>query len=164
MRKFCRGKPRSSHDIAIPPQSLVDIQESLLSFPTPVTQAGPDGPPAKAGVHTPEVASYVFQQSITNEGCSLGPHATSAWQESNNTLQVEAVIESAGRRHQEVVQQQADMAEQHHQQAVAQLTGEAVRALGEQAQGHAHATEQLRREASNFTAMQQTTCPTNKPP
>ena len=33
---------------------------------------------------------------------------------------------------------------------MAQLTGEAFRALGEQAPGHAHATEQLRREASVF--------------
>ena len=33
---------------------------------------------------------------------------------------------------------------------MAQLTGEAVRALGEQAQGHAQTTEQLRREASVF--------------
>ena len=33
---------------------------------------------------------------------------------------------------------------------MAQLTGEAVRALDEQAQGHAHATEELRREAIVF--------------
>ena len=33
---------------------------------------------------------------------------------------------------------------------MAQLKGEAVRALGEQAQGHAHATEEMRREAIVF--------------
>ena len=77
---------------------------------------------------------------------------------------VETVIESAERRQQEVVQQKAVQAEQNHQHAVAQLTGEAVRALEEQAQGHALATDELRREAavfhndaSNYVSHQQAT-------
>ena len=38
----------------------------------------------------------------------------------------------------------------NHRLQVAQRTGEAVRALGEQAQGHAHATDELSREASRI--------------
>ena len=57
-------------------------------------------------------------------------------------------MEFAERRHQEFIQSMASMAEQNHRVEVAQLTGETVRALEQQAQGHAHATEQLRREAA----------------
>ena len=60
------------------------------------------------------------------------------------------IQEVAERRHQEVLQGITSQAEENHRSAVAQLTGEAVRALDEQAQGHAHATEQLRREAIVF--------------
>ena len=41
-------------------------------------------------------------------------------------------------------------AEEHHRLQAAQLTDEAVSALDEQAQGHAHATEEMRREAVEF--------------
>ena len=45
------------------------------------------------------------------------------------------------RRHQEVMHGMVAVAELSHRAEVAQLTGEAVRALDEQAQGHAQATE-----------------------
>ena len=131
-----RARSRSSHEVAVPPLHLAGVQESDLRFPTPVTQAGPEGPPAKAGDQPPEIVNILFQQNITNEGCSIVPHVTNTWQETNN-VNIETVIEAAERRHQEVVQDQAAVAEQNHRYAVAQLTGEAVRALDEQSQGHA---------------------------
>ncbi len=78
----------------------------------------------------------------------MGSHVTNTWQETH--IAVESVMEVAERRHQEVMHGMAAVAEQSHRAEVAQLTGEAVSALGEQAKGHVHATEQLRREAAFF--------------
>ena len=57
-------------------------------------------------------------------------------------------MEVAEGRHQEVMTNMASVEEQNHRAEVAQLTGEAVTALGEQASRHVDATERLRREAA----------------
>ncbi len=57
-------------------------------------------------------------------------------------------MEAAGSRHQEGTSNLATMTEQNHRQEVAQLTGEAARALDEQACIYVNDTDRLRREAA----------------
>ena len=57
-------------------------------------------------------------------------------------------MDVAERRRQEVISSLASMAEHNHRQEVAQLTGEAARALEEQACRHVIETDRLRREAA----------------
>ena len=82
----------------------------------------------------------MLQQHVLHGGCS--------WQDTRDAI--EAIKEVAERRHQEALLGITSQAEEHHRSAVAQFMGEAVRALEEQAQGHARATEQLKREAIVF--------------
>ena len=56
-------------------------------------------------------------------------------------------MEAAGSRHQEGTSNLATMTEQNHRQEVAQLTGEAARALDEQANVHVNDTDRVGREA-----------------
>ena len=58
-------------------------------------------------------------------------------------------MEVAEGRHQEVMANMTSVAEQNHRAEVAQLTGEAVRALDEQACRHVDDTNRFRREAAD---------------
>ena len=84
--------------------------------------------------------TLLLQQNVLSEGCS--------WQDAREA--VESIKEVAETRHQEVLQGVTYQADENHRRQVAQLTDEAVRRLDEQAQDHAQATHDLRREAVEF--------------
>jgi hypothetical protein len=139
-----RVRPRSSAEQAVPLLQLKRVQEPATRLFTRETQES-SSLPAKAGsnVHGP---SNLFQLNIINEGCFMGSHVSKTWQETHNA--VDSVVEVAERRHPEVMANMTSVAEQNRRAEVVQLTGEAVRALGEQASRYADATERLRREAA----------------
>mgnify|MGYP000485558492 CR=1 FL=1 len=81
--------------------------------------------------------TLLLQQNVLSEGCS--------WQDAREA--VESIKEVAERRHQEALQVIPHLADENHRRQVAQLADEAARTFYEQAQDHAQATNELRREA-----------------
>ncbi len=108
---------------------------------TQVPQRAPTHPqeadslPAKAGSET-QGNTYLLQHNY---------NTVNAWQESH--VAVEAVMQLAELRHQEIINTVTLATEQHHHNDVARLAGEAIITPHNQARKHEDAQERLRRES-----------------
>ncbi len=89
--------------------------------------------------------TFVLQNILSNDGCRFGPQTANTWQEAHTA--VEHAVSIVGVRHQDAMFNIASAPEQNHRQAMAQLAGEATRALQEQAREHADVIARLQREA-----------------
>ena len=75
--------------------------------------------------------TFILQQNFTSEGCHFGPQTANTWQETH--VAVENVVRVAEGRHLEAMASMASATEENHRRAMAQLAGEATRALQEHA-------------------------------
>ncbi len=141
--------PFAQHD----PGRAVSLPSHKLGFgslqehqqPAPRHQGG-----ERLSVHSGSggqgTTNILIQQTINNDGCVLGPLNVNMHQEVYHAA--EQVAHVAEERHKAAVRELTATAEENHRSKMAQLMGEADRALEVQAHGNAAAAAKLTQEAS----------------
>ncbi len=113
-----------------------------------LVKAGSQDSLVKTGSPTaapPTSAAFLIQQSISNEGCHFGPQTKNSLVDTS--VAVENVMLVAEQRHQDVMYRMTSVAEERHRREVAQLAGDATRAMQVQANDYANAQHRLSQEA-----------------
>ena len=120
-----RARQRSSAELAVP---LIQLEEVFETVPLPTTQESSENRSSvKMESEAAQGHTFVLQHNFANDGCHIGPQTATTWQD--NHVAVEHVVSIAEVRHEEAFFNMASTTEESHQQAMAQLAGEATRAL-----------------------------------